>query len=110
MKNKTTGQALIETIVAVGLMALMTTGLLVSSTYALRTGKDGQTRSVAAKYAQEGIELARELRDDGWTTFYNTYRDQTWCLPKNGTWTSGACTSNQWIDNVYDRFVVFAWD
>src|SRR5436309_2415993 len=108
--KKTSGQALIEAVVAVGIMALLTTGLLVSTTYALRTGKNGQNRSIAAKYAQEGVELARSLRDKGWTAFSTTYADKTWCLPKDGVWTIGACATNQWVDSIYNRYVAYSWD
>lgn len=102
------GQSLVEVVVAVGVVILLVTGIVVATTTSLRSGQRGKDKSFAIKYAQEGIEITRDLRSRGWTDFQS--RDGLWCLAKDGTWTKagGSCDTN--IDNQYIRGVTFSWD
>lgn len=102
------GQSLVEIIVAVGVVILLVMGIVVATTTSLRSGQRGKDKSLAVKYAQEGIELVRDLRNQGWIDFQS--RDGLWCLAKDGTWTKslGTCDAN--IDNLYTRGVTFGWD
>jgi len=63
------GQSLVEMIVVIGVVVLLTTGIVVGTTTSLSRSETSETRSQALSYAQEGIELARGLRDAGWNTF-----------------------------------------
>lgn len=102
------GQSLVEIIVAVGVVILLVMGIVVATTTSLRSGQRGKDKGLAVKYAQEGIELVRDLRNQGWIDFQS--RDGLWCLAKDGTWTKslGTCDAN--IDNLYTRGVTFGWD
>ncbi len=103
------GQSLVEVVVAVGVVILLVTGLIVGSTNAIRGGEFGIIKSRAIKYAQEGIELSRSLRDSGWAAFAT--KSGVWCLDKTGVWTqavAGACPVN--VDVVFTRMVTFTWD
>ncbi len=100
------GQTLLEIVVAVGVIALVLTALVTAVTASLRFSQAGRYRSQAVKYAQEGIELTRKLRDtQPWTEFavYSGAGTADWCLSESGTWTasdgSGCAitpTSNFW--------------
>lgn len=110
------GQTLVEVIVVVGVVILLVTGLVVSTVTSLRTSQSSRDRSLATKYAQEGIELSRKLRDNSWSTFlaYGDPGPKIWCLPKDGIWpaspvaSAGACEGN--VDTIYNRNITFMWN
>lgn len=103
------GQTLAEVVVAIGVIVLLVTGLVVGTSVSLKASQYSKARSQAVKYAQEALELARNLRDSSWTTFF-AFGGTNQCLNKEGVWTqtSGACSAN--IDNFYTRSVTFTWD
>jgi len=70
MKHYSRGQTLLELVIAIGVVAVIITGLVVAATSSLRFGQESRLRSSAVKYAQEAIELARQMRDtQSWDTF-----------------------------------------
>lgn len=105
------GQTLAEVVVAIGVVVLLVTGLIIGTSVSLKASQYSKARSQAVQYAQEAVELVRNLRDGGWTTFsaYGDVIPISWCLDKLGVWTqmSGACIAN--IDNFYTRQVTFSW-
>lgn len=109
MKKSTRGQTLIEVIVAIGVVVLLVTGLIVSTSVTLKASQYGKMRSLGTQYANEAIEAARNLRDSGWSTFL-FYGGTSQCLNKAGTWAlmDVACAPN--IDSFYTRVVTFTWD
>lgn len=109
------GQTLVEVIVAIGVVVLLVTGLIVSTSVTLKASQYGKMRSIGTQYAQEAVEATRNLRDSGWSSFFAIYGNngvspKSWCLSKNGEWTemSGTCLAN--IDSFYTRVVTFTWD
>ncbi len=106
------GQTLAEVVVAIGVVVLLVTGLIFGTSITLKASQYGKARSQAVQYAQEGIEIARALRDGGWTGFlaYGGVTPLSWCLDKAGVWTamSGSCNPN--IDAYYTRQVTFTWN
>lgn len=111
MKKSTKGQTLAEVVVAIGVVVLLVTGLVVGTSVSLKASQYGKARSQAVQYAQEAIEIARNVRDNGWTTFatYGGVSPVSWCLDKSGVWTamSDSCSAN--IDNFYTRQVTLTW-
>lgn len=107
------GQTLIESIVATLLVVLLVTGLISGTTASLRAGQSGRDRSQANKYAQEGIEMTRNLRNAGWYPFF-AQRDNIWCLAKDNVWpgspASGVADCDRNIDNLFGRSVSFSWN
>ncbi|MDP1722704.1 MAG: hypothetical protein Q8L37_05840 [Candidatus Gottesmanbacteria bacterium] len=105
------GQTLAEVVVAIGVVVLLVTGLIFGTSVTLKASQYGKARSQAVQYAQEAIEVTRNLRDSGWTTFftYGGVSPLSWCLNKAGVWTamSGSCSTN--IDTVYTRTVTLTW-
>lgn len=106
--HRQSGQSIVEAIVVVVIVVLLVTGLVAGTTASLKTSRSGRTRSQAIHYSQEGIELTRALRDEGWIAF--SAKSGLWCLDKDGVWTRGdtGCLPN--IDNTYTRSVLFEWD
>lgn len=103
------GQSLIEIIISVGIVVLLVTGLVSGATFAQRMSQLGTLRSRAIKYAQEGIELTRQLRDAGWDPFVNYAQSGgNWCLAEDETWNqASSCTVN--IGGIFTRSVLFTW-
>lgn len=107
--NDKLGQSLVEVVIAIGVVALLVTGLVVGTTAALKSSRLGRLRSGANKYAQEGVELTRDLRDAGWISFQA--RNGLYCLAQDNIFPaapSGSCTIN--IDSIYTRSILFAWN
>lgn len=65
------GQSLIELIAATGIVLLIVTGILVSTNRSVKNTDFSKTQAQATKYAQEGIEIARNERDQNPASFWN---------------------------------------
>lgn len=61
------GQSLIEAVVALGITVLILVTLVSGVVSALKTVQFARNKTLATKYAQEGIEAVRSIRDRGWT-------------------------------------------
>ena len=84
---KSRGQTLLELVVSVGVVAFVVLGLVAAVTSSLRFGQSSRSRSSAVKFAQEGMERTRGLRDGKpWNEFL-TYADtsaKVWCIYSAG--------------------------
>lgn len=100
--------------VAIGVVAIVMTALVSAVTASLRYSQATRLRSRGVKYAQEGLELTRKLRDINIWTIFQAYSDGTgrWCLNEIGAWTvddaSGVCPLN--AGSNYWRRVSFVWN
>ena len=111
-KESQRGQTLLELIISIGVVVFVMLGLVVAVTSSLRFSQANRNRSRAVKYAQEAIEITRQLRDANlWDTFlgYTNMTSKVWCLSKERVWTveDGNCTP---LDGVYTRNVTLTWD
>jgi len=114
MKNreKSRGQTLLELIISIGVVVFVMLGLVVAVTSSLRFSQASRNRSRAVKYAQEAIEITRQLRDANlWDTFlgYSGMTSKVWCLSKERVWTieDGNCAP---LDGIFSRNVTLTWD
>jgi Tfp pilus assembly protein PilV len=96
------GQSLVEMIVVIGMVVLLTTGIIAGTTASLSRTETSRVRSVALSHAQAGIELTRAMRDNGWAAFAaKGSRPTTYCV---GDFTTVApCPVN--IDSKFTRSV-----
>lgn len=99
------GQSLVEMIVVVGMVVLLTTGIVAGTTISLSRSETSKIRSSALTFAQAGIELARGQRDNGWDAFeaMGTPSSTIYCVGSNGAFVKETCTTN--IDNRFTRSV-----
>lgn len=109
------GQTLLELIIAIGIVAIIITALVVAATASLRYGQESRLRSSGLKYAQEAIELARQIRDTtDWNTFltYSGAGTETWCLDSDNAWTirSGSACGPIQAGSLFVRSVTFTWN
>ncbi len=78
------GQTLIEAIIATLVVILLATGLISGTTAALKASQSARYRALGTKMAQEGIEIVRNKRDEGWNGFISHYV-LTDAVPKTAT-------------------------
>jgi len=98
------GQSLVEMVVVIGVVVLLAVGIIAGTTASLSATQNAQTRSNALKFASEGIERTRELRDAGWNEFAALGEfESTYCVGDDGEFTLAAtsCTS----PNIEDRYI-----
>ena len=103
-KRIVSGQSLVESVVTLGVVILLVTGLVVGTTSALKYAQSSRARSTATHYASEGLELARRDRDSGWSSFA---RSGTFCVDATGNIPSESCVA---LENKYSRTVTYMYD
>jgi len=101
---KVRGQSLVESVVTLGVVILLVTGLVVGTTSSLKYAQSSRARSAATQYASEGLELARKERDAGWVAFA---RDGSFCVGAAGLIPTEPCTL---IDGKYTRMLTYTSD
>lgn len=106
------GQTLVEAIIAIGVVVLLVTGLIAGTTASLKTSQSGRSRDQAVKLAEEGVEYARLLRDQSWSTL-SSYSgmycyDASAQIPLVATSTSSCDTKKTTADTVYTRLMTFS--
>lgn len=89
------GQTLVEVVVALGVAVLVIIALVAATTTSVRNAQFAKNQSLATKYAQEGMEKVRALRDQNPTTFWSKTGTETETL---GIFTR-KITYNEIIDN-----------
>ena len=104
------GQSIVETIVVVGIVVLLSTGLVAATTSILQYGQMSKNRAKATQYAKEGLEIVRIIKDTSWSTIPKD--TSSYCLSKNqqslGTSVTPPCPYD--IDNLFSRSVSFSDD
>jgi type II secretory pathway pseudopilin PulG len=120
------GQMLVEVVVVLGVVVLLVTGIISGVTYSLKASQNARARSLAIKYVQQGMETARQDRENSWYAFKNlTGSSITYCLGSNDTTFTAVpnlltITSDPVTDcagNVHDpslkfaltRYATFTW-
>lgn len=108
---KSQGYALIEVVISLTVIIVLVTGLIAASTSALKASQFAKEKSLSVRYAQEGIEIVRNIRDTvAWSSFTDYINGpQPKSLGSNGQ-LGGSCTSNFFnISAFYARCVYFSW-
>lgn len=72
------GQTLIEILVALGIITVVVTALASVVVTSMGNVKFSKNQNQATQYAQEGIEIVRQIRDNSYTTFQG--KNGTYCL------------------------------
>lgn len=103
-KRIVSGQSLVESVVTLGVVILLVTGLVVGTTSALKYAQSSRARSTATQYASEGLELARKERDSGWSSFA---RNGSFCVDATGIISSDPCEA---LEDKYSRTVTYIYN
>ena len=80
MKNES-GISLIEVLFALGVLTVVLTALTSNVLTALRNTDFSKNENLATSYAQEGLEIARQMRDSDYATFSSL--SGHYCLASN---------------------------
>lgn len=106
------GQTLIEVIIVISVIVMLVTGLVAGTSTSLKTSQSGRSRLQATKYAEEGLEYARNLRDQSWSSF--AALQDSYCLGGGASPTLVAspdqtCPATlSTPDTVYKRILTFS--
>ncbi len=94
MKMK--GQTLVEIVVALGVVGVVMLAITVTVTTALSNVQYSKLQNQATQYAQQGMEIIRNMRDTNWANF-NTFGTNSpgtnYCLADSCTTLGGAACS-----------------
>lgn len=75
------GQSLIEVLIALGIISMVITGVATIVTQSLTNAQFSKEQDTATKYAQEGLETVRSIRDQNYNAF--ALLNGRYCLAKN---------------------------
>ena len=101
------GQSLFEVIIAVGLSALILSGVVSLAATSVRNSSFTRNNAQATKYAQEAMEWLRGQRDSGWTNL-SSHSDASGlfsCLNTLPPSTWGSVCSGTITDTIFVRDV-----
>ncbi len=102
------GDTLIEVLIALAIASVVISGITVLGTTSLSNARFVASQDQATKYAQEGIEIVRQIRNSGYVNFANY--NGVYCLGQGATslGAAGASCTTVNIDNAYIRSVQIA--
>lgn len=102
MKEK--GQTLIEVLAAFGVAVVLVAAIAIAVVSALSNAQFSKNQNLATQYAQQGMEIIRQMRNNDFAAFNVLSGD--YCLDKNSnTPRSKGLGCGQNIDNIFVREV-----
>jgi len=111
MKSKyDKGQSLFEVVLAIAVVTLITVGIIILATDTIRNSTYSKNKTLASKYAQEGIEWVRDQRATDPTTFYTNVNVPTFCISDlTSTWDNPGPCSDLYIGTTnFYREITFS--
>lgn len=104
------GQTLIEALAALAVAVAVVSAITIAAINSLNNVQFSKNQNLATSYAQQGMEIVRQIRNRDWNAFYNL-KYIYYCLPKDATsltqgvpGSSPVCDVN--IDNIFKRQVL----
>lgn len=100
------GQSLVEALVALAAASVIVSAIAIAVITSVNNSDFSKNQNLATQYAQEGIEVLRNLSQSDWANF-STYSG-TYCLSKDSSTLTTPSGSNcpQNINNFFVRQVV----
>ncbi len=81
---KEKGQTLIEALIALGAAVLVLSAITVAVISAINNVQYTKNQNLATQYAQQGVEVMRQISQSSWGTF-SLYNASRYCLAQNDT-------------------------
>lgn len=106
MRSNLSGQTVVEVLVALGAAVVVVTAIAVVVISAVNNTEFSKSQNMATQYAQQGMEVLRQVRDSDYALF-KTY-DGTYCLDQDETTLGQAavdCTAPN-VDDFIRKVVV----
>ncbi len=94
------GQTIVEATIALASILLVLAAISIAITISLSNSQFIKNQSLASKYAQDGMEFMRYLRNTDPSTF--ELREGVYCMNEDNTFTPGTCGAVN-IAGVYKR-------
>ncbi len=98
------GQSLLESVLALAVIAIVLSAIAVVSTNSLSDAGRGKYQTLATQYAQEGVEVLRKIRNINYTSFRNNYNG-TYCLAKGASSLTSSSTCQSPPASNVDSFI-----
>ena len=100
------GATLVESVVAIGLAAVVVTAIVGSVVTSLASSTSAKSRTTATRYAEEGIESARLTRDSlSWSSFFGLVNSSVYHVGSDFKLTTSTDTN---ISSLYTRAISLA--
>ncbi len=107
--NLQRGQTIIEAVVALMTILAIMTAISIVIVNGLYNSRFIKNQNEANKYAQQGMELVRNIQKNDLKTFSNLDPNQTYCLDENNELTTANCsTSTANTNGTYNRTISFS--
>lgn len=106
--RQSSGQSLIEMLLMISLVVVLVTSIVVGSTVSLKNQQISSFKDQALRYAQQGVEIIRSLRNTDWTSFQSY--SGSWCIDNDGVLTALVDACSLLLDEKYQRVAKFTWD
>lgn len=101
------GQSLFEVVVALGVVTLITVGIIILATNSIRNSTFSKNKTLSSRYAQEAIEWMRAERDKDSSGFLGNVIVPRYCLD-DLHWTNvGVCVDEYIAGTNLTREVLF---
>lgn len=105
------GQTLLEVLAALGVGVVVLVAIVSAVLSSLSNAQFSKNQNLATQYGQQGMEIVRSIKNNSWSSFYNTYTGTSitpFCLPKDDTTpNSGLCQPGDKIDGFFTRELRF---
>lgn len=120
LNNQRSGQGVIEAIVSLAIITTALVGSVSLATYTIKSGTENREKVVATNLVQEGMEIARNIRDTywvntsdpatAWTSFYNSVVNSSRGVSYDGSkWIFSGSSSTETINGAtYTRVINFS--
>ncbi|MBI2622025.1 hypothetical protein HYW66_00085 [Candidatus Microgenomates bacterium] len=103
--STSSGQTLLEVIVGLGVGVVVLVAIT-SAVLSSLTGSDfGKNQTQATLYAQQGMEVVRDLRNKEGAGFFS--RSGSYCMDSTNSLVPGVCSSPN-LDGFFTRKIIFA--
>lgn len=100
--NSEKGQSLIEAVAALGVVTIVLTALSIAVLLGLRNSEFTRKETIATQYAQQGMEIIRNIRDVRWGDF-NSLTDS--CFGPGNALTALPCGAAEYITAGTTKFM-----
>lgn len=95
------GQALIEALLALAFVVVIITAVVIAVINALNNTTFTKNQNLATQYAQEGLDIARNMKDTKYDEFKALSSGGSYCAQDNGAISAGTCTLGEFTKQLY---------
>lgn len=101
LKNQQAGQALIEALLALAFSVIIVTGVVIAVITSLSNVTFTKNQNLASSYAQEGLDIARNLKESNYQTFFSLSNGEYCATSGSTALTPGSCAVGSFTRGIY---------